>query len=87
MKYAAILLGALLGTACTPRVEVMVPVSDPRLKSQVYRVFDSALDPATRCFHLQPDATWRRMPAPGDWAGSVDHQERMASEHAGFRDR
>ncbi|PSJ41078.1 YnbE family lipoprotein [Zobellella taiwanensis] len=25
MKYAAILLGALLGTACTPRVEVMVP--------------------------------------------------------------
>ncbi len=69
------------------RVEVMVTVTDPRLKSQVNRIFDSALDPATRSFHLQPDATWRRMPAPQDWADSVDHQERMASVHAGFRDR
>jgi polyphosphate kinase len=69
------------------RVEVMTTVTDPRLKAQVHRIFDSALDPATRSFHLQPDASWARMPAPGDRSGSVDHQERMASAHAGFRDR
>ena len=69
------------------RVEVMVTVTDPRLKEQIHRIFDSALDPATRSFHLQPDATWRRMPAPEDWGDSVDHQERMASQHAGFRNR
>ena len=69
------------------RVEVMVTVTDPRLKAQVNRIFTSALDPATRSFQLQPDATWRRMPAPEDWADSIDHQERMAAEHAGFRDR
>ncbi|WP_314034145.1 RNA degradosome polyphosphate kinase [Dietzia sp. CH92] len=69
------------------RVEVMVTVTDPRLKGQIRRIFDSALDPATRSFHLRPDATWTRMPASEDWEGSVDHQEFMASQHAGFRDR
>ncbi|MFL0578523.1 RNA degradosome polyphosphate kinase [Dietzia sp. 179-F 9C3 NHS] len=69
------------------RVEVMTTVTDPRLKRQVHRIFDSALDPRTRSFHLQPDAAWTRMPAPEDWAESVDHQERMAAEHAGFRHR
>lgn len=69
------------------RVEVMTTVTDPRLKGQIYRIFDSSLDPATRSFHLQPDASWTRMPAPADWSDSVDHQERMASVHAGFRDR
>ena len=69
------------------RVEVMVTVTDPRLKAQVHRIFDSALDPATRSFHLQPDATWRRMPEPENWAESADHQERMAAVHAGFRNR
>ena len=67
------------------RVEVMVTVTDRRLKSQVHRIFDSALDPAARSFHLQPDATWSRMPAEADWEDSVDHQERMASVRAGFR--
>ncbi|HBD22469.1 MULTISPECIES: RNA degradosome polyphosphate kinase [Dietzia] len=69
------------------RVEVMVTVTDPRLKAQIHRIFDSALDPATRSFHLRHDASWARMPAPEDWAESVDHQERSASLHAGFRDR
>ncbi|MET3860216.1 polyphosphate kinase [Dietzia sp. 2505] len=69
------------------RVEVMTTVTDPRLKGQIHRIFDSALDPATRSFHLRPDASWARMPAPGDRSASVDHQERMASVHAGFRDR
>jgi len=65
----------------------MVTGTDPRLKGQVNRIFDSALSPATRSFHLQPDSTWRRMPEPEAWADSVDHQERMAAVHAGFRDR
>ncbi|AVZ39643.1 RNA degradosome polyphosphate kinase [Dietzia sp. JS16-p6b] len=69
------------------RVEVMTTVTDPRLKVQIHRILDSALDPATRSFHLRPDATWARMPDPGDRSDSVDHQERMASVHAGFRDR
>src|SRR5699024_7235374 len=34
------------------RVEVLATVTDPRLKSQVHRIFDSALDPLTRSFHL-----------------------------------
>ena len=69
------------------RVEVMTTVTDPRLKGQVHRIFDSALDPSTRSFHLRPDASWARMPAEESWAESVDHQERMAAVHAGFRNR
>ena len=69
------------------RVEVMVTVTDPRSKAQIRRIFDSALDPATRSFHLQPDASWRRMPPPEEWADSVDHQERRATMNAGFRTR
>lgn len=69
------------------RIEVMTTVTDPRLKAQVHRIFDSALDPASRSFHLNPDATWDRMPTRENWADSVDHQERMASVRAGFRNR
>ena len=69
------------------RVEVMVTVTDPKAKAQVCRIFDSALDAATRSFHLQPDASWRRMPPPEEWAESVDHQESRAAMHAGFRNR
>lgn len=67
------------------RVEVMTTVLDPRLKAQVHRIFDSALDPTTRSFRLEPDSSWSRMPE--DWAESVDHQEQMAAVHAGFRNR
>lgn len=69
------------------RVEVMTTVTDPRLKAQVHRIFDSALDPYSRSFHLNSDATWDRMPAREDWAQSVDHQQRMASTRAGFRNQ
>ena len=69
------------------RVEVMVTVTDPRAKDQVRSIFDSALDASTRSFHLQPDASWRRMPPPEEWAASVDHQESRAAMHAGFRNR
>ena len=69
------------------RVEVMSTVTDPRLKAQLARVLDSALQPETRSFHLMPDASWARRPERADWAASVDHQERMLAEHKGTRDR
>src|SRR5699024_7884657 len=69
------------------RVEVLATVTDPRLKSQVHRIFDSALDPLTRSFHLNADATWSRMPTDEHWADSVDHQEQMAATRTGFLSR
>ena len=69
------------------RVEVMATVTDPRLKAQLARVLDSALQPETRSFHLMPDASWARRPERADWSASVDHQERMLAEHKGTRDR
>ncbi|MCM6773788.1 RNA degradosome polyphosphate kinase [Nocardia sp. CDC159] len=60
------------------RVEVMAQVKDPKLCEQLGVVFDSALDPATRCWVLQQDGSWQAEPEPiGD--GRVDqvrdHQE------------
>ena len=66
------------------RVEVMASITDPRLRAQLGHVLDSALDPATRSFHLMPDASWKRMPEL-PWEESVDHQERMLAEHKGLR--
>ncbi len=60
------------------RVEVMAQVKDPRLCEQLATVFDSALNPSTRCWVLQPDGSWLAEPDP-DGDGSVDqvrdHQE------------
>ncbi|MGY2063705.1 RNA degradosome polyphosphate kinase, partial [Nocardia gipuzkoensis] len=60
------------------RVEVMAQVKDPRLCEQLGAVFDSALNPATRCWVLQPDGSWLAEPDP-DGDGPVDqvrdHQE------------
>ncbi|MFD6221490.1 RNA degradosome polyphosphate kinase [Nocardia asteroides] len=57
------------------RVEVMVQVKDPRLVEQLGAVFDSALDPMTRCWVLGPDGTWQASPVEAD-AGQVrDHQQ------------
>jgi len=54
------------------RVEVMVQVKDPTLCVQLAGIFDSALDPATRCWTLEADGTWTASPAPGTVAR--DHQ-------------
>ena len=67
------------------RVEVMAPVNDRRLRAKLSAVIDGALEPTTRSFHLQPDATWKRMPDDLPWEESVDHQERMLAEHKGLR--
>ncbi|MGV9680787.1 RNA degradosome polyphosphate kinase [Nocardia sp. NPDC003482] len=59
------------------RVEVMAQVKDPRLCEQLEVVFDSALDPGTRCWVLEADGSWQAQPDP-DADGPVevrDHQE------------
>jgi polyphosphate kinase len=61
------------------RIEVQVPVRDPRLVKQLDAMFDSALDPATRCWVLQPDGEWE--PAPTDLTKVRDHQMEMIHIH------
>ena len=42
------------------RVEVMAQVKDPRLTAQLNDVFESAMDPATRCWELVKRVTGPR---------------------------
>jgi polyphosphate kinase len=63
------------------RVEVLVRVADPKLKTQLDSILDSAIDPATRCWVLQPDGRWR--PAPADGTRVRDHQVEMMRTHSG----
>ncbi|MEU6560547.1 RNA degradosome polyphosphate kinase [Nocardia nova] len=60
------------------RVEVMAQVKDPKLRERLAVVFDSALDPATRCWVLQADGSWAAQPSPDADSRGVqvrDHQE------------
>jgi polyphosphate kinase len=63
------------------RVEVLVRVRDPKLTAQLDAVLDSALDPATRCWLLQPDGQWQ--PAPADGTRVRDHQVELMRAHSG----
>ncbi|MGU3434222.1 RNA degradosome polyphosphate kinase [Actinomycetes bacterium M1A6_2h] len=54
------------------RVEVMVQVKDPRLTEQLDSMFESALDPTTRCWVLKSDGSWLASPADGEKVR--DHQ-------------
>ncbi|OBG82411.1 RNA degradosome polyphosphate kinase [Mycobacterium sp. E802] len=54
------------------RVEVMAQVKDPRLTGQLNAVFESAMDPATRCWELQADGHWTALPQEGQTVR--DHQ-------------
>ncbi|SON62582.1 Polyphosphate kinase [Mycobacterium simulans] len=61
------------------RVEVMVQVKDPRLTAQLDDLFESALDPSTRCWELGPDGQWTASPQEGH---SVrDHQVSLMERH------
>ncbi|MDV2475041.1 RNA degradosome polyphosphate kinase [Rhodococcus zopfii] len=62
------------------RVEVMVQVKDSRLTKQLGSIFDSALDPATRCWTLESDGTWAASPAPG--TAACDHQVELMRSRA-----
>jgi polyphosphate kinase len=61
------------------RVEVMAQVKDPRLTDQLNDVFESALDPATRCWELRPDGHWAARPRAGETVR--DHQVSMMERH------
>ncbi|EGD56987.1 RNA degradosome polyphosphate kinase [Gordonia neofelifaecis] len=61
------------------RVEVMVQVRDRRLTADLEDIFESALDPRTRCWELRPDGTWEAQPAAGEQVR--DHQRQMMTRH------
>jgi polyphosphate kinase len=61
------------------RVEVMAQVKDPRLTSQLNDVFESAMDPATRCWELGPDGHWTASPQEGHTVR--DHQVSLMERH------
>jgi polyphosphate kinase len=61
------------------RVEVMAQVKDPRLTAQLGDVFESAMDPRTRCWELAADAHWTASPQEGETVR--DHQVSMMDSH------
>ncbi len=61
------------------RVEVMAQVKDPRLKAQLDEVFDSAMNPATRCWELGADGSWTASPREGETVR--DHQVWLMERH------
>ena len=61
------------------RVEVLVQVKDPRLTAQLDDIFESALDPATRCWELGSDGQWTALPKAGHTVR--DHQVSLMNEH------
>jgi polyphosphate kinase len=61
------------------RVEVMAQIKDPRLTAYLDDLFESALDPATRCWELGTDGQWTASPQEGQ---SVrDHQVSLMERH------
>jgi polyphosphate kinase len=61
------------------RVEVMAQVKDPRLTAQLNDIFESALDPATRCWELGPEGQWTASPQAGHTVR--DHQVSLMERH------
>jgi polyphosphate kinase len=61
------------------RVEVMAQVKDPRLKAQLDEVFESAMNPATRCWELGADGSWTASPREGETVR--DHQVWLMERH------
>lgn len=61
------------------RVEVMAQVKDPRLGTQLDDIFESAMDPSTRCWELGADGRWTASPREGHTVR--DHQVSMMKRH------
>ncbi|OBG94444.1 RNA degradosome polyphosphate kinase [Mycobacterium sp. E136] len=61
------------------RVEVMAEVKDPRLKAELHEIFESAMDPATRCWELGVDGKWTASPQEGQTVR--DHQVSLMERH------
>ncbi|MCV7019627.1 RNA degradosome polyphosphate kinase [Mycolicibacterium aichiense] len=61
------------------RVEVMAQVKDPRLTAHLDDIFESAMDPSTRCWELGPEGHWTA--APQDGRQVRDHQVWLMERH------
>ena len=61
------------------RVEVLAQVKDPRLTAYLDGLFESALDPSTRCWELGPDGQWTASPQEGRTVR--DHQVSLMERH------
>jgi polyphosphate kinase len=61
------------------RVEVQVRITDRKLTAQLDAMFESALDPATRCWVLEQNGDWAASPAEG--SSVRDHQAQMLARH------
>ena len=61
------------------RVEALVQVKDPRLTAYLDDLFESALDPSTRCWELGPDGQWTASPQEGHTVR--DHQVWLMERH------
>jgi polyphosphate kinase len=57
----------------------MAQVKDPRLTAQLGDIFDSALDPRTRCWELGEDGKWTASPKEGETVR--DHQVSQMERH------
>jgi polyphosphate kinase len=63
------------------RVEVLLRVNSD-LSDQLDGIFDSALDPSTRCWVLGPDGAWSPSPASDDTGAVRDHQAESVRRYA-----
>ena len=61
------------------RVEALVQVKDPRLTAYLDELFESALDPSTRCWELGSDGQWTASPQEG--RSVRDHQVSLMERH------
>jgi polyphosphate kinase len=61
------------------RVEALVQVKDPRLTAYLDDLFESALDPSTRCWELGSDGQWTASPQEGQTVR--DHQVSLMERH------
>src|SRR5271167_4806728 len=61
------------------RVEVLVQVKDPKLTTYLDELFESAVNPSTRCWELGPDGQWTASPQEGHTVR--DHQVWLMELH------
>jgi polyphosphate kinase len=61
------------------RIEVMAQVKDPKLTPKLNEIFESALNPATRCWELGQDGAWTASPHAGE--NVRDHQVWLMEQH------
>jgi polyphosphate kinase len=61
------------------RVEVLVRVADQDVTDELDAILASALDPATRCWILEPDGSWSASPKDGSTVR--DHQVQEIRRH------